>query len=142
MRLEEKRWVERPQEEAFDYTADFSNIQAWDPGVVSSRRIGSGPIGIGSQFDVEVKFGQGTLPMVYEIVEFEPESRVVLRGVGEKLEAVDEIKFATHDNLTLIEYTADLEFKNYLRFLGPVLNPTLKKVGEKALDGLVDALDR
>lgn len=142
MRLEEKRWVERPQEEAFDYTADFSNIQAWDPGVVSSRRIGSGPIGIGSQFDVEVKFGQGTLPMVYEIVEFEPESRVVLRGVGEKLEAVDEIKFATHDNLTLIEYTADLDFKNYLRFLGPVLNPTLKKVGEKALDGLVDALDR
>ncbi|MGB7861540.1 MAG: SRPBCC family protein, partial [Acidimicrobiia bacterium] len=89
MRLEEKRWVERAQEEVFQYTADFSNIQEWDPGVVSSKKTTAGPVGLGAKFELEVKFGSGTIPMVYEITEFEPNTRVVLVGSGEKLDAVD-----------------------------------------------------
>lgn len=142
MRLEEKRWVESAQPEAFTYTADFSNIENWDPGVVSSKKITEGPVDQGTEFEVEVKFGTGTTPMVYEITEYEPDSRVVLVGRGEKLHAVDEIRFQAIDNMTLIEYTADLTFNNYFRFLGPLLSPTLRKVGEKAVDGLAAALDR
>jgi hypothetical protein len=52
VRLIEQRWVERAQDEVFVYTADFSNIEDWDPGVVSSRRLGQGPVGVGSQFEL------------------------------------------------------------------------------------------
>lgn len=142
MRLQEIRWVERSQPEAFEYTADFSNIQEWDPGVVASRRIGDGPITEGSEFEVEVRFGAGTMPMVYQITEYEPNSRVVLVGRGEKLEAVDEIRFDTADNMTVIDYTADLTFLNLFRYFGPLLSPTLEKVGTRALDGLASVLDR
>lgn len=142
MRLEEKRWVDRSQQEVFHYTADFSNIQNWDPGVVRSKKLTDGPVGLGTEFDVEVKFGAGTTPMVYEITEYEPDSRVVLVGRGDKLEAVDEIRFDTQDNLTVIDYTADLTFHNYFRFLGPLISPAVEKVGSRALDGLVEALQQ
>ncbi|HET7846309.1 MAG TPA: SRPBCC family protein [Acidimicrobiia bacterium] len=140
-RLIEQRWVARPQEEAFIYTADFSNLQHWDPGVVSARKITNGPVGVGTCYEVEVRFGSGTSPMIYEITVYEPYSRVVLVGSGEKLYATDEIRFASHDNMTVIDYTADLSFRNFYRFLGPLLRARLNKVGKDALDGLVTALD-
>lgn len=140
-RLTEQRWVRRRQREVFEFTADFSNIEKWDPGVVASRMIGDGPVGLGTRFEVEVKFGGGTLPMIYEITGYEPDDRVVLKGSSDKLDAVDEIRFATHDNMTVIDYHADLTFHNFFKYLIPLMGPTLRKVGAKALDGLVEALD-
>jgi dehydrogenase/reductase SDR family protein 12 len=142
MRLEEKRWVERHRDEVFEYAADFSNIQDWDPGVVTSRKLTPGPVAIGTEFELEVKFGSGTTTMIYEITEYEPNSKVVLIGRGEKLEAIDEIRFDTQDNMTAIDYTADLTFHNYYKYLGPLLSKPLKKVGTQALDGLAAQLDR
>lgn len=142
MRLHEQRLVEAPRSEAFAYTSDFSNIAEWDPGITASEKVTDGPVGVGTEFDVKVRFGLGTIPMRYTITEYEPDTRVVLIGRGEPLEAIDEIRFDTQDDLTLIEYTADLTFFNSLRFLGPVISSGLKKVGERALDGLAEALDR
>ncbi len=140
MRLQEQRWVTTPQSQAFDFTADFSNIARWDPGVVSSRKTTPGPVGEGSEFDLEVKLGLGTIPMRYRITLFEPDTRVVLIGEGRQLKAVDEIRFDTQDNLTRIDYTADLTFRNYMRYFEPVLGKAIRKVGERALDGLADSL--
>jgi hypothetical protein len=142
VRLVEQRWVERAQDEAFVYTADFSNIEDWDPGVVSSRRLDRGPLGVGSRFELEVEFGRSTMPMVYEITEYEPNDRVVLVGRGDKLDAVDEIRFSRHDNMTVIDYTADLTFLNWFRHVTRFMGPSLKKVGTSALDGLAAQLDR
>lgn len=84
--------------------------------------------------------GSGTVPMTYRITEFDPGRRVVLVGEGRQLRAVDEITFDTHDNLTRIDYTADLTFLNYMRFLEPLLGTAIRKVGERALDGLAETL--
>jgi hypothetical protein len=89
-----------------------------------------------------VKFGASTSPMRYEITAYEPPSRVVLVGTGDKVDAVDEIRFTAVDGRTRIDYTADLDFKGILRFVAPVARGTMRKVGEKALDGLVEALGR
>ena len=129
------------QERVFAYTADFSNIEAWDPGVVSSRKITDGPVGLGTKYDLDVRFGRSTIPMVYEITHFEPNVRVVLQGTGEKIAAIDDIRFSMADNMTVIDYTADLTFSNFIRFLGPLANRPLRRVGEKALDGLVASLE-
>lgn len=142
MRLQEQRWVDLPLAQVFAYTADFSNIAEWDPGVSLSKKVTEGPVGLGTEFDLEVRFGLGTIPMRYEITEYEPDTKVVVMGRGDQLEAIDEIRFDTQDNLTRIDYTADLTFRNSLRFLVPIISPALKKVGERALDGLAETLDR
>ncbi|MGI9609700.1 MAG: SRPBCC family protein [Acidimicrobiia bacterium] len=141
IQLVEQRWVERSQAEAFAYTADFANIELWDPGVASSEKTTDGPVGVGTKYRVEVLFGKAKTPMTYEITEFEEPNRVVLVGHGEKIHAVDEIRFATADNMTVIDYTADLTFDNFIRFLIPFMGRAFKGVGTRALDGLARALD-
>jgi carbon monoxide dehydrogenase subunit G len=140
MRLQEQRRVHRPQDEVFEYTADFDNIEDWDPGVAASSRRGEGSIGVGTSFDLDVRFGRAIIPMVYEITEFEPNARVVLVGKGETLDAVDEIRFRTEGEKTVIDYTADLTFHNWIGYADPLLSPFLKGVGRRAVDGLVSAL--
>ena len=142
MRLHEVRHIDRPVDEVFAFTADFANAEKWDPGVASSRRIDDDPPGAGARYELMVAFGPSEIPMVYEIMEWDQDERVVLFGKGDTLEAVDEIHFQPADGGTLVDYTAELTFTNWLRFVAPLMSPALKRVGEKALDGLVAALER
>ncbi|MGA8040687.1 MAG: SRPBCC family protein [Acidimicrobiia bacterium] len=142
MRLHEQRRVQRPRQEVYEYTADFSNIENWDPGVVASKRLDDGPLRVGSKFELQVKFAGGVVPMTYEINRLDPGERVVLIGKGEKLDAIDEISFSDEGDSTLIDYTADINLHNFMRYLGPLIAPAMRKVGERALDGLVTALER
>lgn len=142
MRLHETRTIDRPLSEVFAFTADFSNAEKWDPGVSSSHQVGDGPPGVGSRYDLMVSFGSSEIPMTYEITELDLDSRVVLIGRGDTIEAVDEITFEARDGSTLVEYTADLTFTNWIRFVAPLMSPLLARVGESALDGLVEALER
>lgn len=141
VRLHETRIIDRPLEEVFEYTADFDNIEDWDPGIESSSRLDEGPVGVGSRFELVASFGTSRVPMIYEITEFQPNERVVFIGSGDQLDAVDEIKFEDKGGgKTLVEYTADLTFHNFMRYLTPFMGPVFDKVGEKAVDGLAEAL--
>ena len=139
-RLHEQIITQTPIEAAFTYVADFNNIEHWDPGVAESAQIGSGPIGVGTRFDLLVVFGNRRIPMVYTITEFDPPNRVVLVGDGSTLTAVDEITFAAVPQGTAITYTADLAFKGVMRFVAPLLGSVLKGVGRKAVTGMAAAL--
>lgn len=140
-RLREQIITNTPVEEAFAYTADFNNIENWDPGVSESAQIGTCPVGKGTQFNLLVKFGSRRLPMVYTITEFDPPNRVVLVGEGSTLTAVDEITFARVPQGTAVTYTADLTFKGITRFVAPFLQGAFKGVGRKAVEGLSVALN-
>jgi dehydrogenase/reductase SDR family member 12 len=140
MRLEETRFVRTPVEESFDFVADFTNIENWDPGVTRSRRVDDGPLRVGSSFEVEVKMPTGTMPMTYTITEFDRPSRVVLEGVGKKLSAIDDIRFSEEDGRTRVDYTADLQFKGFMAAVAPLVPGRIRKVGEEAMDGMARAL--
>lgn len=141
MRLHESRRVRRPLAEVFEYTADFSNVAGWDPGVVRSAKMGDGPVGVGTRFKLDVKFWRSTIPMTYEVTAFEPPHRVVLSGKGASVEAVDEIRFWSENGETVIDYSADLVFRNALRHVEPLLRPVMRRMGKRALNGLVTTLD-
>lgn len=141
IQLREEAVVQVPLKEAFEYTADFSKIADWDPGIAESSQIGGGPIGIGTGFRLMVSFGSSRIPMTYTITSFEPPNRVELVGEGSNLRAVDEITFTQDLNGTRILYVADLHFKGPLRFAAPFLAPLLKRTGRKAVRGLASALE-
>lgn len=106
-----------------------------------SKKVGDEPVGAGTKFELDVRFGGSTIPMVYEINVYDPNQRVVLIGKGDTLDAIDEIRFRTEGDHTVIDYTADLNFHGWIKYVVPLMSPFLKRVGEKAVDGLVTALD-
>lgn len=138
--LEETRAIPLPVDVVFPYAADFGNSEFWDPGVDKARKVSEGPIGVGTRYQLEGSFGPRTIQMEYEITLFEPNERVVLEGGGTGFRSVDDMQFTPDDGSTTIHYTADITLHNSLRFLGPLMNWPLKRMGERALDGLVSTL--
>jgi len=143
MRLHETRTIDRERSEVFAFTSDFANAEKWDPGVESSKQLGQGPPQVGTKYELVVAFGSIRIPITYVITALEPESRVVLEGEGETVSAVDEILFESTGEATIVDYTADLRFENWIRFVAPLIAPIMRRtVGKRALDGLVAALER
>lgn len=140
--LVERREIARPVPEVFAYAADFANAQHWDPGVDSARQVSEGEVGVGTKYQLEGNFGPGSVDMEYQVIAFEPDRRVVLEGRGNGFFAIDEMTFAPSSGGTVISYTADITLTNAMRFLGPVLNGTMRRMGERALDGLAAELAR
>jgi uncharacterized protein YndB with AHSA1/START domain len=125
-----------PVDEAFRYVADFSHTAEWDPSVVAAERLTSGEIGVGSRFRVVVGFAGRHYPLDYEIVAFEPPSRIVLRGGDAHLESVDEVTFAPRDGQTRVTYEARIELSGLLRLADPLVHLLFQRVGALAARGL------
>jgi carbon monoxide dehydrogenase subunit G len=133
--------VKRPIDEAFHYVADFANSADWDPGVLSAEQTaGDGP-GVGAVYELVGSFGGKEMPMRYETVEYEPSTRVVLTGEGDRFRAVDTITMAsTGDSSTLIDYVADIELKGIGKIATPFLGGTFDRLADDAVNGLHRAL--
>ncbi|MBA3011492.1 MAG: SDR family NAD(P)-dependent oxidoreductase [Proteobacteria bacterium] len=140
IRLTETIHVDRPLASVFDYTSDFSHIQEWDPGVVSSTKIQSGKTGVGSEYELTLKFGFFRPKMKYRIIEYEPFSTVVLKGEGDAFSAMDTIFFRKTATGTQIDYQVDIRFSGFGRSLEGFLSPLMKRIGRKAMLGLKQTL--
>ena len=126
---------------AFPFVADFANSSRWDPGVASSERIDSGPLGVGSRYRLQVRMGGRVSPMEYQITVFEPDRRVVLVGTGSGVSAVDEIRFEPSGSGTHIDYTANIRLGGLLRLATPFLGGSFRKIAKDALAGMQRTLD-
>jgi carbon monoxide dehydrogenase subunit G len=128
-------------EAAFAFIADFANAMHWDPGTVTSERIGDGPVGLGARYRLGVRLGSRVAPMEYRISTFQPPHRVVLVGEGSGVSAVDEIRFEPSGTGTRIDYSADIRLGGVLRLVQPFLGRAFAKLGRDALAGMQRALD-
>ncbi len=135
-RLNERIRTRLPIEEAFSYLADFANSEEWDPGTATAARIGSGPVGVGSRYELGVRQGDRVVPMEYRITVHEPPRRVVLVGSGSGIEATDEIRFERDGDETIVDYTADIRLTGLLRLVQPFLGGTFRKIAQDASDGI------
>ena len=131
-----------PLDDAFAFIADFANAERWDPGVASSVRTDSGPVGVGARYRLGIRMSGRVVPMDYVVTAYEAPSLVVLRGTGSGVDAVDEIRFSAHEGGTLIDYTADIRLVGRMRLLAPFAGGALARIGRAARDGMQETLDR
>jgi carbon monoxide dehydrogenase subunit G len=124
----------------FKRVSDFSTAEKWDPGVVEAEKITSDGIDIGARFRIVARFMGRNSELVYEITEFEPGRRVVLRGENSTVLSVDEIIVEPEGEGSVVKYSADLTLKGPLKLLDPLLGKAFDGIAEKALAGLRDWL--
>ena len=139
--VQQVRETHRSIEEVFGYVSDFTTTAEWDPGVRAARRLDPDPIGTGTRFLVEVVFLGRVLPMEYQIIAYEPPHRVELKGTAPQSTARDTITFETIQDKTRITWVLDIELHGPRRLLHPLMGPPLRRLGRKALDGLLERLD-
>jgi hypothetical protein len=129
-----------PPATAFEELADFSSAERWDPGVREARRLDTGALAVGSRFHVVARFAGRDIPLEYEIIELDPPNTVVLRAESSAVVSLDTITFEANATGTAVTYDADLRLKGLLRILDPVLAVAFRRIGDRARDGLREAL--
>ena len=138
--LRETVEVPRPVEDVFAYVSNFGNAAQWDPGVAASTKTSPGRVGVGTAFDLRVRFGPRSIPMAYVIRVYAPPTRVVLEGTGDSVHALDDIAFAATPRGTRITYAADITLRGAAGVVEPWLKGALDRVGKNAIQGLHAAL--
>jgi len=139
MHVERTFTVSRPVEEVFDYLADFTHTDEWDPGTVETKRT-SGDGGLGTTYSNVSEFVGRRVELTYETVTFDRPSKVQFRGVNKATTATDSMSFTpTPEGGTSIHYRADFEFGPVLRVLAPVF---VKNKLDKIADETVDQIRR
>lgn len=135
--------VDCPLDVAFRDVADLSTAQDWDPGIQESRRVGEGPIGVGTRFEIVARFRGREVPMRYEITELVEGERIVVEGDAPKGWARDTITFAPEgERRTRVTYDTTMGMKGAWRVGEPFLRGTFDDMGRHALEGLERWLQR
>jgi dehydrogenase/reductase SDR family protein 12 len=140
--LHESIDLDRPAREVFAYVADFSTCEQWDSTATSATRLDSGPLGVGSRFKVVCALPVGSLPLEYEILSYEPDQKVVLRGRGRFFEVEDTILINSTDSGCTLDYTAVFEWGSLLKPIAARFEEGLQRMGGASVKiGLKQALD-
>jgi uncharacterized protein YndB with AHSA1/START domain len=82
--VEESVHIARPQQEVFDFLANFENLSVYDAFVTASGQVGDGPPGLGTRGRGTTRFMGQQFDWTVEFTEFEPPRRMVSRSVEGK----------------------------------------------------------
>ncbi len=139
MQIERTVTTDRPIADVFAYLSDFTTTTQWDPGTVRTT-LTSGDGGVGTVYANTSRFMGRESQLTYTVVERAENARIVLRGVNRTVTATDTMTFAADGGGTTVTYVAAFQFSGLAKYLGPLLAPALKKLGDGAEAGMRDAL--
>lgn len=130
-----------PAKEVFEYLADFTTAQQWDPNAVRVQRT-SGDGGVGTMYTVTSKFAGMTTDLDYQLTERVPNSRIRLKGEKKSITAVDTITITPEDSGTAVTYEVAFDFHGALHYAEPLLKLAVKKLLSDGAEGLSTELDK
>jgi hypothetical protein len=132
-----------PPATAFAYVADFTNTREWDPMIDDATRRDDGPLRVGSAFEVALRFGSRTIPLVYTITEFRPDTQVVLETAGSWYRGRDDVRIrpaGDGSSGSEVRWDATFALRGPLMLLEPLLAVGFRRTARLAVAGLRAAL--
>jgi carbon monoxide dehydrogenase subunit G len=129
-----------PPEAVFDYLADFTNAEEWDPGTVSCERV-AGDGGVGTVYRNVSSFLGRTTEITYTTVEVERPTRIHLTGHNEQFDGHDVMGVRASGTGSEVTYTAEFAFRGAARFAAPLVAAYLPVLARKTVGQLRTCLD-
>lgn len=125
----------KSSEDLFRYFADFTTTNEWDPNTVKTTLL-TGEGGIGSTYANTSKFNGKESSLVYEVIEYKPNSVIRLRGENKNITAVDTMMIVDHGEVRTFTYEARFRLKGLGNLISPLLSKAFKKLAADAEVGL------
>ncbi|MDQ2875693.1 MAG: SRPBCC family protein [Actinomycetota bacterium] len=133
--------VNKPLGAVFGYLSDFTTSTEWDPGTVRTvRKEGDG--GVGTVYVNTSTFRGRTTELTYVVDDLVDQRLIQLRGENDTVVSVDTMTFRTVAAGTEVAYGVEFTFKGAARFVAPMLQPALERLGNEAEAGIREALGR
>jgi uncharacterized membrane protein len=119
--------VERPRAEVARYATDWRNDPAWIGALTEARLVTEEPLRIGSQIARVATFLGRRIEYVNEVVELEPEARLVMRSVKAPFPMTVTYEFRDADGGTRMRIRAQGDASGFYRLAGPLLDRAVKR---------------
>ena len=135
MHVERTFTVAMPIETVFDYLADFTHTNEWDPGTIETHRLG-GDGGVGTTYANTSEFAGRRTALTYETITHERPTRLRFRGRNRTATATDTLTFspAAGGTSTEIHYRADFDFAFPVSLVAPLLvKPKLPSIADETV---------
>lgn len=126
---------ERSAAELFSYFSDFTTTNEWDPNTVKTTII-SGDGGVGTKYSNVSTFNGRESSLVYEVIEYQPNHLIRLRGENKTLVAVDTMMIEEVNGFRRFTYEARFTFKGIAKIAAPFLKKAFAKLATDAETGL------
>lgn len=139
--LHEQIDVARPAHEAFAYVSDFTTTAEWDSTALRARQLTSGPVAVGTRFEVVCALPLGSVTLIYRVEALQPDELIVLRGTCSFFEVEDTITFTPSARGTLIDYQAAFTFTPAIARFEGMFQAGLERMGRASVEGLAQALE-
>ena len=131
--------VDTDIESAFNFTADFRNLDKWNEGD-EAELITKEPLREGSVFKVKTHFNNREMVLDYEIIEWGAPLRASLRTETNNFEIVDTIFLSANVKGTELTYSIDIKYKGIFIIIGLFFGPMFKKLMDTNIKNLEEVL--
>jgi uncharacterized protein YndB with AHSA1/START domain len=131
--------IQRSPDDVFDYCTDLRREPEWNPRTRRIQKLTDGPIGLGTRYRGEWIKGD---PMTIEFVRFEHPTTWASVGRSRRLLANSEGQVSKTPGGARLVIRMELQPQGPLRFLMPVLGPTMRRREGRNVGAIKAALER
>jgi carbon monoxide dehydrogenase subunit G len=135
-KFEKSVFINRPQQEVFDFLADPANDAKWQSSSEGSEWTSEGPPGVGSKLRSANKFMGRKIEGISEITAWDPPNRYGQKTVGGPVPFELEALFAPKDGGTQLTITGEAELGGFFKLAEGLVGKQLEKEIESDLKTL------
>lgn len=132
--------IVRAPADVFAYLAHFENIPRWNYAIAETRKVTAGPVGVGTRYR-QVRTVPSRSEESFEVVEFEPDHRLAIRGRIGPLSGDIAYQLADSGPATILTNTCDLSAAGPVSLLAPLATRQVRSAVAANLDVLKQILE-
>jgi uncharacterized protein YndB with AHSA1/START domain len=132
--------VVNPPSVVFEMLADMGELHRWNPNVRSSRQISGDRLTLGSRYESIIARGPLRITARSELVEVEPDRKVVYEGSIGWFWSIDWLTFEASGTGTRITFRNETRTPRLLTPLIPILNASFQRQAFRAVEGAAQYL--
>ncbi|WP_375493740.1 SRPBCC family protein [uncultured Jatrophihabitans sp.] len=133
--------VPAPLDRVAGYLSDLTTAPEWDPHTAACRRLDTGPIRVGAQYELTRTFGAYRVAMTVEVREV-TDSLITWEGGNEFATGRETFAFAAADAGTTVLHTVDVHLRGVARFGTRLVPGVMRRIADDGTPVLRARLQR
>ena len=129
-KFESSIFINRPQQEVFDYVTNPANNAKWQSGTESAEWTSDGPPGVGSTFKVVASLLGRKIEATVEVTGWDPPSLSRIKSVGGPIPFEITTKFEAQGDGTFLTQTGQAEIGGFFKLAEGLAGKQIAKQGE------------
>ena len=129
-KFESSTFINRPQQEVFDYVTNPANNAKWQDGTESAEWTSAGPPRVGSTVKFVAKLLGRKIEAVVEVTGWDPPNLLSIKSVGGPIPFESTQRFAAQGDGTLLTETGQAEIGGFFKLAEGLVGKQLEKQSE------------